>query len=131
MTFGLAVYFLYGITHSSASNDKRIRFYDQRNTKHSNSLRTKNPDEFREECLVLSRRQDSLHAISNVETLDNAIEENRKYDSTSNTSRTIIKNYNPNPNQVSSEVIQDISLEESSHSEHPNIHTRFNYGVSH
>ena len=115
MTFGLAVYFLYGITHSSASNDKRIRLYDQRNTKHSNSLRTKNPDEFREECLVLSRRQDSLHAINTIETLDNAVEENKKYNSTSNTSRTIIKNYNSKPNHMSSQISQDIPLEESCH----------------
>ena len=115
MAFGLAVYFLYGITHSTASNYKRTRFYDQRNTNQTNSLKTKSPDEFREECLVLSRRQDSLHAINNIEALDNTPEENEKCNSTLNTNRTIIKNYNPKPDHLSSQISQDIPLEVSSH----------------
>ena len=120
---GLVNYFLYGITHSNASNDKRIRFCDQRNTKTSNSPGDKKPDAFKKECLALSRRQESLYSINNIETFGNEVEENEKRGSRLTPARTIIKNYNTKPKHLSTQESQDIPLENTCYPEN-NIYAK-------
>ena len=101
MTFGAFIYLLYGTTNSDAAkNSKNKIFFEEKNTRERGPRKPLKTEEFRNDCMMLSKRQRSLDDGSRVE--DRNTYNKKKYNSLQH-SKSIIKNYHPKQKEGSSE----------------------------
>ena len=115
--FGLTIYFSYGVTHSNAAKENMNHLFEPPSSTVNRALHEKKDnDGMKNECLLLSKRQNGLQPRNNSDaSYDPELHEDKKYQKSANSSKTIIKNYNPHQNISFSSVTQDIPLDEPSH----------------
>ena len=116
---GLTIYFSYGVTHSNAAKESRNSLFESQSSTMSQSMpEKKNTAGMRNECLLLSKKQNGLQSKDNGDTCnDRELNEDRNYHQSADRPNSIIRNYNPRqarPNNLFSSVSQDISLDEPS-----------------
>ena len=107
VVFGLTVYFSYGISHSIAANEGKNNLFDRNNVSSGRVLNEKeNKNEINSECLPLSKRHNGFQP-SEYKEADTEHEFRDNLDFHENGSKNIIKNYNPQPNNLLVSVTQD------------------------
>ena len=105
--FGLTVYFSYGIKNSIAAKAGKNNLSDRNNVSSGRVLNEKgNKNEIKSECLLLSKRHNGFQPSKNDEA-DTEHESRDAQDFHENGSKNIIKNYNPQPNNLLASVTQD------------------------